>query len=257
MYGYYNYYSTPAISSGTIIAIVVAVAAIIGLVLFFTLFRKKNEGRFRGFWGKIYNFFHFSKFYTEDLMKLIYIMSVFAVTCAGIAYIVMGALITGILWIVVGNIALRLVAELIIICMVMVRRLVSIDRKVSKLEKFFEDDYSDWEDRKALDTDEDDEGDDFECNGSCSSCSYDCAPDIKASVIYAGHTEKEKLSAPKDSQAKVSLKKEGEVEEAFEKEEPKKEESDIPKFCKGCEEWDEVSSDCYAEKCIREEKKDQ
>ena len=252
-YGYYNYYTQPMVNYGLISLIVAAAAALVGVILFFTFLRRKNEDRLRGVGKKIYDYFNFNRFYTEDLMKLLYIVTALVLTALGITYIVMGRFVLGISMLVGGNIAARVLYELIIVTMVITRRIVSVDRRVSRIEKFYEDDYSDWEcgqdDGVELDIDEDD----FQCSGACESCASECSPEFKEahgteqekdyrdynreykpSVIYAGHVEKEKLSAPERDEDPVT-----------------------PDFCKGCSEWDSVSSDCYAEKCIREAAEEQ
>ena len=54
--------------------VAVLAAIILGVVLYFTFLSKKNEGKYKGVTEKIYNFFSFNKFYTEEIMKLLYIV---------------------------------------------------------------------------------------------------------------------------------------------------------------------------------------
>ena len=71
MNGYYYSYSTPMMNYldyGLVTAIVAVVAALIGVILYFTLFSKKNEDRFTGFKGKLYNLMTFNRFYAEDIL---------------------------------------------------------------------------------------------------------------------------------------------------------------------------------------------
>jgi len=224
MYYYYNFgqpssglFSNIGLAVGWI---VMAIAAIVGLVLFFTFLRRKNENKFHGGTRKVYNFFNFNRFYTEDIIRLLYIMCAFALTAGGVVYIIRGSIILGIALIIGGNLALRLLSELMVVFMVMVRRLVSVDKKLSKIEKFYEDDYSDW-DAKATVESEEDFDDDFECTGHCDGCGASCTPDFKEEheikeapgVIYAGHVEKEKLGAPEGEEEYVTPEGEKEVTE--------------------------------------------
>ena len=176
MFYYYDYqtpgYSqTTYLSSGVIFWIVAGVAALAGLVLFFTLFKKSNEGKFQGKKGKIYNFFNFNRFYTEDLVRLLYIMCALGMLAGGIYYAFAGYVVLGLIIAIGGNVLLRLLSELIIICMVVTRRVVSMDKKLSRIEKFYEDDYSDWEDKPSTELQGLEELDDLDCTGYCDSCS--------------------------------------------------------------------------------------
>ena len=65
-------YSYGILYYGREIAIFAAIllAVVLSIVLYFTFLNKKNEGKYKGAKGKIYNFLSFNKFYTEDIMKL-------------------------------------------------------------------------------------------------------------------------------------------------------------------------------------------
>ena len=56
----YSYYYNYSGIAGAVIAILVAI--ILGVVLYFTFLNKKNEGKYTGTPGKIYNFLNFNKF---------------------------------------------------------------------------------------------------------------------------------------------------------------------------------------------------
>lgn len=136
----YSTYSYSYISAGTtffIIALLVAV--ILAVVLYFTFFSKKNEGKFTGTKGKIYNFFCFNKFYVEEVMKLLYLVSAVVITVIGIGTL-FETFIGGLLVIVVGNIALRVGYELMMMFIILCRKTVSIDRKLEKMTGSCDDD---------------------------------------------------------------------------------------------------------------------
>ena len=152
MYSYYYYYdfleSMP---------IAVLVAVILGIVMYFTFLRKENEDKYTGWKKTVYDFFNFNKFYTEEIMKLVYIL----VTAA---FVVIGAMllfvepVTGFLLLTLGNVALRVSYELIMMFVIFCRKTVSIDKKMDKVVAFYGDDF--------------DEGD---CGGDCGSCGEDCS----------------------------------------------------------------------------------
>ena len=108
-YGYY--YGTPMmtyINYGVVLGIAVFAALILGVVLFFAFFRRKNEGKFHGWKGKLYHFMNFNRFYAEDILRFIYIVCTSLFTIVGIVTIILGAFITGILELVVANVILRI-----------------------------------------------------------------------------------------------------------------------------------------------------
>ena len=64
--GYGYYYSTPImhyVNSSIALIVAAVVGGLLGLVLFWTFLRKKNEGKYTGFRDKVYNFMKFKKFY--------------------------------------------------------------------------------------------------------------------------------------------------------------------------------------------------
>ena len=64
-YDYYGYYGSPMsrFVNGTVLLAAASVFAVIaGIVLFLTFLNKKHEGKYHGFWGKLYNFLNFNRF---------------------------------------------------------------------------------------------------------------------------------------------------------------------------------------------------
>ena len=56
----------------SIIAIVLAVVG--GIALHFTFLKKSNNGKFKGFWGWMYDFLTFKKMLIENLLKILYLI---------------------------------------------------------------------------------------------------------------------------------------------------------------------------------------
>ena len=184
MNGYYYGYSTPMMNYldyGLVTAIVAVVAALIGVILYFTLFSKKNEDRFTGFKGKLYNLMTFNRFYAEDILKFLYVIATCMVTACGIAIIVMGSFLSGITLLVLANIALRVVFELLMMFIMLCRKTVAMDRKLGRIADYYDDGYDEFGggapemSREEWEEDLFGEEDEFACGGDCGSCSSeDC-----------------------------------------------------------------------------------
>lgn len=157
--GYYGFYDTMGMYSFKPIVCLVAAlaAALLGAVLYFTFLQKKNEGRFTGFKARVYNFLNVNKFYAEDIIKLLYVMTACVLTAVGFALIVMGSFLAGILAAIAGNVAARITYELILMFFVLVRKTVAVDRRLAGIEKFYADDFDDMQCEAC----------DAECEGCC------------------------------------------------------------------------------------------
>lgn len=88
----YYYPATTAVKSAinasliwTIIALVLAVVG--GIVLYFTVFSKKNDGKYKGFMKVLYDLVHFKYFVIDDIYRILYIVSALATTLLSFNYI--------------------------------------------------------------------------------------------------------------------------------------------------------------------------
>ena len=147
IYDYYGYYETPAtrLMNGGIFLIGAAIlAVIVGVVLFVTFMSKKHEGKHRGFLEKVYNFLNFNRFYAENIVRLLYVIAVCVLVLVGIALMLLGldAHASAIFWmgaglLVLGNLAARICCELVMMFIILCRKTVSVDRRLSKIEGAF------------------------------------------------------------------------------------------------------------------------
>ena len=147
IYDYYGYYETPAtrLMNGGIFLIGAAILAmIVGVVLFVTFMSKKHEGKLQGFLEKVYNFLNFNRFYAENLVRLLYVIAVCVLVLVGIALMLLGldAHASAIFWmgawlLVLGNLAARICCELVMMFIILCRKTVSVDRRLSKIEGAF------------------------------------------------------------------------------------------------------------------------
>lgn len=147
IYDYYGYYETPAtrLMNGGIFLIGAAIlAVIVSVVLFVTFMSKKHEGKHQGFLEKVYNFLNFNRFYAENLVRLLYVIAVCVLVLVGIALMLLGldAHASAIFWmgaglLVLGNLAARICCELVMMFIILCRKTVSVDRRLSKIEGAF------------------------------------------------------------------------------------------------------------------------
>ena len=147
-YGYYNYYTTPIfhyVNMPYLLAAAVIIALVLGIVLFFTFLKKNNEGKYSGIKGKFYNAMTFNRFYAENIIKFVYVLSACVITVVGLVQIVIGSFIAGIVALVFGNVILRVSFELLLMFIMLCKKTVSVDRRLSKIEAFYDDQYGeDW-----------------------------------------------------------------------------------------------------------------
>lgn len=135
----YNYNSYVTKSSGlemaAVWAIVSIILAIAGGVLVYCLFlNKRNDKKFKGFLGWLYDFLHFRILTLEILLKISYVVVAIFVTLSSFALI--GTSFLSFLFTLVGgNLAARISFELISMMVVIARntnKLNDIDKKLEK-----------------------------------------------------------------------------------------------------------------------------
>lgn len=163
-YSSYSYVYNGYVQARTILIVALLVAVILAVVLYFTFLSKKNEGKFTGIKGKcikgkIYNFLCFNKFYVEDILKLLYLIVAVIITVLGIAAL-FDTFFGGLAIIVIGNVALRIAYELLMMFIILCRKTVSMDRKLDKIARFYSDDFDDG----SCGTE------DEQCYGGCEGC---------------------------------------------------------------------------------------
>ena len=174
---YYGDYYTSYFDTAAAVGIAALLALVAGVVLYFTFFNKKNEGKYTGAKEKIYNFMNFNRFYLEDLMKFMYIVSVCVVSAAGIALIILGSFLSGLIIFAVGNIGLRISFELVMMFIIMCRKSVSMDKKLEGIAKYYDDGYDEYcggQEENDAPSWEADLEEAMSCGGACGSCNIDC-----------------------------------------------------------------------------------
>ena len=117
--------------TGVWIIISAVVAVIGGIVLFFTFLKKGNNGVFKGFKGWLYDFLSFKKMLVENLLRILYLITAIFITLSSFAMIRFSFL--GFLGeLVLGNVALRIAYELLLLLFTLVKNTTEINSKMDK-----------------------------------------------------------------------------------------------------------------------------
>lgn len=121
-------------ASGMIWIVISAILAVIGgIVLYFTFLSKKNEGKFTGFLGWMYDFLTFKKMMIENLLKILYLIAALFITLGSFA-LISTSFIAFLMTLVFGNIVARVVYELFLVTLVICRNTTDINKKLGNKE---------------------------------------------------------------------------------------------------------------------------
>ena len=128
MYNYGMAYN--ASSQGWTIASVI-LAIIGGIAVYFTFLKKSNDGKFKGFWGWMYDFLSFKKMMVEDILRVCYLICALLVTLLSFNLIGINFL-EFIIMLIVGNIVVRMIYELTLVMLIICRNTTAINGKLGK-----------------------------------------------------------------------------------------------------------------------------
>ena len=124
--------SSPKFAASGIWTIVSVILAIIGgIVLYFTFLSKKNEGKFTGFLGWLYDFLTFKKMMIENVLKILYIIVALFVTLSSFGLMSISFL-EFLLTLVIGNVLTRVIYELLLVKLVICKNTTEINKKLNK-----------------------------------------------------------------------------------------------------------------------------
>ena len=124
--------SSPKFVASGIWTIVSVILAIIGgIVLYFTFLSKKNEGKFTGFLGWLYDFLTFKKMMIENVLKILYIIVALFVTLSSFGLISISFL-AFLLTLVIGNVLTRVIYEQLLVKLVICKNTTEINKKLNK-----------------------------------------------------------------------------------------------------------------------------
>ena len=123
-------------NGSTIWGIVSLVLAVVGgIALYFTFLRKKNDGKFKGFWGWMYDFLAFKKMFVEEILKVLYYMVAIFITLGSFTIINQFGMF--LVTLVIGNIIARLTFELMLVVLVICRNTTTIATRITSLDRHF------------------------------------------------------------------------------------------------------------------------
>lgn len=124
--------SSPKFVASGIWTIVSVILAIIGgIVLYFTFLSKKNEGKFTGFLGWLYDILTFKKMMIENVLKILYIIVALFVTLSSFGLMSISFL-AFLLTLVIGNVLTRVIYELLLVKLVICKNTTEINKKLNK-----------------------------------------------------------------------------------------------------------------------------
>ena len=114
----------------SIIALVIAVIG--GIALYFTFLNKKNDGKWTGFLGWLYNTLTFKNMIVETILKILYLVIAIFITLYSLGLIAVNIILAlGLL--VIGNIILRVCYEFMLLAIITCRNTSDINSKLNKI----------------------------------------------------------------------------------------------------------------------------
>lgn len=114
----------------SIIALVIAVVG--GIALYFTFLNKKNDGKWTGFLGWLYNTLTFKNKIVETILKILYLVIAIFITLYSLGLIAVNIILAlGLL--VIGNIILRVCYEFMLLAIITCRNTSDINSKLNKI----------------------------------------------------------------------------------------------------------------------------
>lgn len=118
-------------ASGIWVIVSIVLAIVGGIALYFTFLKKENEGKYTGFWGWMYDFLTFKKLTIESVLKILYLICALFVTLSSFS-IISTSFIAFLLYLVIGNLAVRIAYELILVRLIICRNTTEINKKLDK-----------------------------------------------------------------------------------------------------------------------------
>lgn len=111
-------------------AIVSVIIAIVGgIALYFTFLAKKNEGKFTGFWGWMYDFLTFKKMVIENILKICYLIVAIFITLSSFS-VISASFLAFLLYLVIGNLIARIAYELFLVVLIICRNTTEMNKKM-------------------------------------------------------------------------------------------------------------------------------
>ena len=126
--------SSSAVNSSIWIIVSLVLAVVGGILIYFLFLSKKNEGKFKGFVGWLYDFLSFKKMFMETLLKITYLIFALYITLSSFAFIGTNFLVF-LAYLIIGNVVVRIIYEFSLLLLVICRNTTDINKKLSKKDK--------------------------------------------------------------------------------------------------------------------------
>ncbi len=123
--------SSSAVNSSIWIIVSLVLAVVGGILIYFLFLSKKNEGKFKGFVGWLYDFLSFKKMFMETLLKITYLIFALYITLSSFAFIGTNFLVF-LAYLIIGNVVVRIIYEFSLLLLVICRNTTDINKKLSK-----------------------------------------------------------------------------------------------------------------------------
>ncbi|HIQ58944.1 MAG TPA: hypothetical protein IAB22_05790 [Candidatus Merdivicinus intestinavium] len=117
-------------------AVALVISIILGIAVYFVFLSPRNDGKFHGFAGWLYEFLNFRRLLLDSLLRIIYIIASVWIVLGGFINLFVGygsfgaRFLAFLLSSIFGNIALRLVYEFIMMLVIICRNVGDINRKM-------------------------------------------------------------------------------------------------------------------------------
>lgn len=110
------------------------ISLVVGILVYFLFLSRKNEGKFKGFVGWMYDFLSFKKLAVEAILKILYITAALYLTIMSFSFVTLdfGYFL---LILIGGNVLVRIAYELMLVVLIVCRNTSEINEKLSKKDQ--------------------------------------------------------------------------------------------------------------------------
>lgn len=124
--------SAASTSNSSVVAIVALVCAIVGSILVFVLFlRKENESKYTGFVKWLYDYLQFNKLTIDIILRFTYLFLAIFITVMSFG-LISSSFLGFLLTLILGNLVLRVVYEFSMLVILIHRNVRELNEKTKK-----------------------------------------------------------------------------------------------------------------------------
>lgn len=109
----------------------IIISLVVAVLVYFLFLSRKNDGKFKGAIGWLYDFLTFKKLTVEGILKILYMTVALYITI--MSFTIIGTNFAAFLLMLIGgNIAIRVVYEVVLVFLIICRNTSEINDKLSK-----------------------------------------------------------------------------------------------------------------------------